>query len=151
MIFNQNIVINVNVDPKYSIYSKTYFGESLNIFHNIPIRRNLFINSYDAYILFRIVLLHILFGFFPTFPTFFLHFSYISDINNSTRVTLSIYRNWNLFSVRSDIREYLPNSRVMSASISVDGIPIYSLGQYRVQALFLPRMVSNMFSRKNRA
>ena len=77
----------------------------------------------------------------------YIYFIYISDINkapinNSTRVALSIYRNWNLFSVRSDIREYLPNSRVMSASISVDGIPIYSLGQYRVQALFFPRMVS---------
>jgi hypothetical protein len=67
MIFNKNIVINVKFDPTYSIYSKTYFGESLNIFHNIQIRRNLFINSYDAYILFRIVLVHILFVFFPTF------------------------------------------------------------------------------------
>ena len=77
-------------------------------------------------------------------------FLYISDINNSTRVTLSIYLNWNLLSVWSDIREYLPNSRVMSAIISVDGVPIYSLGQYRVQALFFPRIVSNIVIRKNR-
>jgi len=67
MLFNQNIAINVKFDPTYSIYEKTYFGESLNIFHNIPIMRNLFIKFYDAYILFTIVLLHIIFVFFPTF------------------------------------------------------------------------------------
>jgi hypothetical protein len=44
--------------------------------------------------------------------------------------------------VRSDIREYLPNSRVVAASLSMDGVPITSLGEYRVQTWFFPRTVS---------
>lgn len=61
----------------------------------------------------------------------------------STRLTLNIYRNWKLFSVRSDIKEYLPNSRVVAASLSMDRVPITSLGEYSVQTLFFPRTVSN--------
>jgi hypothetical protein len=63
-------------------------------------------------------------------------------MTNSTRLTLSIFRDLKLFSVRSDIREYLPNSRVVAASLSMDGVPITSLGEYRVQTLFFPRTVS---------
>jgi hypothetical protein len=63
-------------------------------------------------------------------------------MTNSTRLTLNIFRNLKLFSVRSDIREYLPNSRVVAASLSMDGVPITSLGEYRVQTLFFPRTVS---------
>jgi len=63
-------------------------------------------------------------------------------MNNSTRLALNIFRNWKLFSVRSDIREYLPNSRVVAASLSMDGVPITSLGEYSVQTLFFPRTVS---------
>jgi hypothetical protein len=49
-----------------------------------------------------------------------------------------------VFSVRSDIREYLPNSRVVAASLSMDGVPITSLGEYRVQTLFFPRTVNKV-------
>jgi len=63
-------------------------------------------------------------------------------MNNSTRLALNIFRNWKLFSVRSDIREYLPNSRVVAASLSMDGVPMTSLGEHSVQTLFFPRTVS---------
>ncbi|CAC5395629.1 unnamed protein product [Mytilus coruscus] len=62
----------------------------------------------------------------------------LNKFPNSTRISYNIYRNWNLFSVRSDVRQYLPNSRVIASSIFIDGIPVLSLGDYEVQTLFYP-------------
>ncbi|XP_063437477.1 adhesion G protein-coupled receptor B1-like [Mytilus trossulus] len=62
----------------------------------------------------------------------------INKFPNATRISFNVYRNWNLFSVRSDVRQYLPNSRVIASSIFIDGLPVRSLGEYEVQTLFYP-------------